>query len=34
MGERLTPEAFAALLDNVKAHKGEVACDLLRSRQK
>lgn len=34
MGERLTPEAFTALLDNVKAHKGEVARDLLRSRQK
>ena len=34
MGERLTPEAFAALLDNVKAHKGEVARDLLQSRQK
>ena len=33
-GERLPPEAFAALLENVKAHKGEVACDLLRSRQK
>jgi hypothetical protein len=34
MGERLTPEAFAALLDSVKAHKRAVACDLLRSRQK
>jgi hypothetical protein len=34
MGGRLTPEAFATLLDNVKAHKGEVARDLLRSRQK
>jgi hypothetical protein len=33
-GERLTPDAFAALLDNVKAHKGEVSRDLLRSRQK
>jgi len=33
-GEKLTPEAFAALLDNVKAHKGEVARDLLQSRQK
>jgi hypothetical protein len=33
-GEKLTPEAFAALLDNVKAHKGEVARDLLQSRQR
>jgi len=32
-GEKLTPEAFAALLDNVKAHKGEVARDLLQSRK-
>jgi CRISPR/Cas system-associated protein Csx1 len=30
-GEKLTPEAFAALLDNVKAHKREVARDLLQS---
>jgi predicted RNA-binding Zn ribbon-like protein len=33
-GERLTPEAFAALLENVKTHKGEVARDLLQNRQK
>jgi hypothetical protein len=33
-GERLTPEAFTTLLDNVKAHKGVVARDLLRSRPK
>jgi hypothetical protein len=33
-GERLTPEAFAALLENVKMHKGEVARDLLQNRQK
>jgi hypothetical protein len=33
-GERLTPEAFAALLENVKAHKEEVARDLLQNRQK
>ena len=32
-GEKLTPEAFAALLDNVKAHKREVARDLLQSRK-
>jgi hypothetical protein len=33
-GERLTPEAFAALLENVKTYKGEVARDLLHNRQK
>lgn len=33
-GERLTPEAFAALLENVRTHKGEVARDLLQNRQK
>jgi hypothetical protein len=33
-GERLTSEAFAGLLDNVKAHEGEVARDPLQSRQK
>jgi hypothetical protein len=33
-GEKLTPEAFAALLNNVRAHKGEVARDLLQNRQK
>jgi hypothetical protein len=33
-GERLTPEEFAALLENVKRHKGEVARDLLHNRQK
>jgi hypothetical protein len=32
-GERLTPEAFAALLENVKTHKGEVARDLLQNRK-
>ena len=32
-GEKLTPEAFAALLDNVKAHKREVARDLLQSHE-
>jgi hypothetical protein len=32
-GEKLTPEAFAALLGNVKAHKREVARDLLQSRK-
>ena len=33
-GERLTPEEFAALLENVKRQKGEVARDLLQNRQK
>jgi hypothetical protein len=33
-GERLTAEEFAALLENVKRHKGEVARDLLQNRQK
>jgi hypothetical protein len=33
-GERLTPEEFAVLLENVKRHKAEVARDLLQSRQK